>query len=841
MHLGPEDLAIAAPAAFFPLFGDLNNPSASMDAVDPIFALAAVNPLLAAVVLPVYFALSVWSTHRVVYFLLTWSATQTAKRCDRWAQECEATPASSWWQRRVVPFIFPSQKHRSRFCRDVEKFEACPKYVQELRLIATPATAGGDATPTPARAFSSITNEHHNGKGDSHRCSVFLGTIRKGTARAWREIRAAAKRVGAVAKCAWSETREKVYFAVLKKTGIERKVGGSSCSVVGGHSPAQPRKAPSDEDRVLAAQRTLRGSDTTSAVRLAFGLNTPLQSRDSVASPSWRLRAREPCLAWRDWDDLSLKVFLAEEARTSRHPVKWRRQVEEFYHRAALPTLARQWNVPFLSKGNFCGRRRQPRISTTSSATTAASSRGGSDLPPYSHFLQLWEDVCETHDGVRDFAFPPKGAVSSARGAFSEVLGEKRPEEQRRETFCELLGVLMKLEPRPPALRHFLAPWPTESTASSSTAATRLVGGRRNREGQHQQEQARGEDEASWAGTRTTRNGGGDGGGSESASFGGTWLNGGGSDARREDQRQQRLRGVAAGGLPVTLDRPPHNDRSRGSTTTIRQVGVAAATAEGQSAVPLPRNFRLWAFLTLLGVLEACAALRALGVTALSLPVTLVLTAIAPAVAAVVFSVSSHPRSWPSPWPRQRDRRPPQVDADSGDDRRRATAVPFGRRPWEPNLLGGVAAAAAAAVGLGGLCGSGGGGGGGAAAVGLGGVGAAAAGAAADVGLGGVGGGSGARAGAPAATAAVGLGGRGGTRRRSGGAASSGSPTRGRVPRRARRRSPARPPMGRRGRECVNDLGIGLSASSSPATAVGGVRAVAAGVPGGIAQELQME
>ncbi|CAM9346789.1 unnamed protein product [Ectocarpus sp. 6 AP-2014] len=415
MHLGPEDLAIAAPAAFFPLFGDLNNPSASMDAVDPIFALVAVNPLLAAVVLPVYFALSVWSTHRVVDFLLTWSATQTAKRCDRWAQECEATPASSWWQRRVEPFIFPSQKHRSRFWKDVEKFEACPKYVQELRLIATPATSGGDATPTPARAFSSITNEHHNGKGDSRRCSVLLGTIRKGTARAWREIRASAKRVGAVAKCAWSETREKVYFAVLKKNGIERKVGGSSCSVVGGHSPAQPRKAPSDEDRVLAAHRALRGSDTTGAVRLAFGLNTvffvvaglrfylrksrggrlrsrewhrhwrrwqqrgnggnrtrvvvhgdadnnnnssggstagnsPLQSRDSVASTSWRLRAREPCLAWGDWDDAFLKIFLTEEARTSRHPVKWRRQVEESYHRAALPTLARQWNVPFLSK-----------------------------------------------------------------------------------------------------------------------------------------------------------------------------------------------------------------------------------------------------------------------------------------------------------------------------------------------------------------------------------------------------------------------------------------------------------------------------------------------------------
>ncbi|CAN0532243.1 unnamed protein product, partial [Ectocarpus sp. 12 AP-2014] len=407
-NLGPEDLAIAAPAA-----GDLNNPPASMDAVDPIFALVAVNPLLAAVVLPVYFALSVWSTHRVLHFLLTRSATQTAKRCDRWAQECEATPASSWWQRRVVPLIFPSQTHRSRFCRDVEKFEACPKYVQELRLIATRATAGGDATPTSSRAFSSITNEHHSGKGEPHPCSVFLGTIRKGTARAWREISAAAKRVGAVAKCAWSETSEKVYSAVLKKTGTERKVGGSSCSVVGGHSPAQPRKAAGHEDRVLAAQRALRGSDSTGAVRLAFGLNTvffvfaglrfylrksrggrvrsrewhrrwrgwqqrgnggnrrgavvhgdednnsssgstlgksPQQSRDSVASTSRRLRAREPCLAWGDWDDASLKIFMAEEARTSRHPAKRLRQVEEFYHRAALPTLARQWNVPFLSK-----------------------------------------------------------------------------------------------------------------------------------------------------------------------------------------------------------------------------------------------------------------------------------------------------------------------------------------------------------------------------------------------------------------------------------------------------------------------------------------------------------
>lgn len=59
-------------AAFLQLFGDLNNPPTSMDAVDPIFALVAVNPLLAAVVLPVYFALSVWSTHRVVHFLRTW-------------------------------------------------------------------------------------------------------------------------------------------------------------------------------------------------------------------------------------------------------------------------------------------------------------------------------------------------------------------------------------------------------------------------------------------------------------------------------------------------------------------------------------------------------------------------------------------------------------------------------------------------------------------------------------------------------------------------------------------------------------------------------------------------
>ncbi|CAM9459192.1 unnamed protein product, partial [Ectocarpus sp. 8 AP-2014] len=474
----------------------------------------------------------------------------------------------------------------------------------------------------------------------------------------------------------------------------------------------------------------------------------------------------------------------------------------------------------------FCGRGRQPRISTTSSATTAASSRGG-----YSHFLQLWEDVCETHHGVRDFAFPSKGAVSSARGAFSEVLGEKRPEEQRRAKFCELLDVLMKLEPRPPALRHFLAPWQTESTASSSTEATGLVGGRRNREGQQEEQaQARREDGASWAGTRTTRNGGG-GGGSESASFGGIWLNGGGSDARRKDQRQQLLRGVAAGGLPVTPGRPPHNDRSRGSTTTIRQVGVAAATAEEQSAVPLPRDLRLWVFLTFVGVLEACAALRALGVTALSLPVTLVLTAIAPAAAAVVFSASSHPRSWPSPWPRQQERRPPQVDADSGDVRRRATAMSFGRRPWQPHLLGGVAAAAAAAAGLGGL--DGGGGAGGAGAVGLGGVGG---------GSGGAGSGDGAGGGAAAAaTAAVGLGGRGGTRRRSGGVASSSSPARGRVPRGARRRSPARPPIGRRGGGCVNDLGLGLGASSSSATAVGGVRAVAAGVPGGIAQELQME
>lgn len=234
------------------------------------------------------------------------SATQTAKRCNRWAQECEATSASSWWQRRVVPFIFPSQTHRSRFCRDVEKFEACPKYVQELRLIATPATAGEDATPTPARAFSSISSEHHSGKREPHRCSVFLGTIRIGTAWAWREIRAAAKRVGAVAKCAWSETREKVYSAVLKKTGTERKVGGSSCSVVGGHSPAQPRKAPSNEDRVLAARRALRGSDTTGAVRLAFGLNTVFFVVAGLRfylrkSRGERLRSREWHRRWRRW------------------------------------------------------------------------------------------------------------------------------------------------------------------------------------------------------------------------------------------------------------------------------------------------------------------------------------------------------------------------------------------------------------------------------------------------------------------------------------------------------------------------------------------------------------
>ncbi|CAN0131960.1 unnamed protein product, partial [Ectocarpus sp. 13 AM-2016] len=537
------------------------------------------------------------------------------------------------------------------------------------------------------------------------------------------------------------------------------------------------------------------------------------------ASTSRRLRAREPCLAWGDWDDASLKIFMAEEVRTSRHPAKRLRQVEEFYHRAALPMLARQWNVPFLSKVSATTPTTSTRLSTTATTSFPQRSR-------YSQFLQLWEDVCETHHGVRDFAFPSKGAVSSARGAFSEVLGEKRPEEQRREKFCELLDVLMKLEPRPPALRHFLAPWPTESSAGSSTTTAGLFGGRRNQEGQHQQEQSRGENGASWAGTRTTGNGAG--GGPESASFGGIWLNGGGSDARRKDQPEQPLlQGVAAGGLPVTPGRLPHSDRSRGSTTTTRQAGVAAATAEKHSAVPLPRDLRLWVFLALVGVLEACAAARALGVTALSLPVTLVLTAIAPAVAAVAFSVSSRSRSWPSRQGQQERwmlNRPPQLDAGSGGVRRRATAMSFWRRPWQPHLLGGVAAAAAAAVGLGGLHGGGGGGG---AAVGLDGVGG-----------GGSGGGSngGGRygcGGAAAATSAVGLGGRGGTHRRSGGVASSSSPTRGRAPRGVRRRSPARPPIGRRGAGGVNDLGLGLGASSSPATAVGGVRAVAAGVPGG--------
>ncbi|CAN0143342.1 unnamed protein product, partial [Ectocarpus sp. 12 AP-2014] len=812
---------------------------------------------------------------------------------------CEATPASSWWQRSVAPLIFPSQTHRSSFCRDVEKFEACPKYVQELRLIATPATAGGDTTPTSSRAFSSITNEHHSGKGEPHRCSLFLGTIRKGTARAWREISAAAKRVGAVAKCAWSGTNEKVYSAVLTKTGTERKVGGSSCSVVGARSPAQPRKASSHEDSVLAAQRALRGSDTTSGVRLAFGVNTvffvvaglrfylrksrggrlrsrawhrrwrgwqqrgnggnrrgtvvhgdadnnssggstvgnsPLQSRNSIASTSRRLRAREPCLAWGDWDDASLKIFMAEEARTSRNPAKRLRQVEEFYHRAALRTLARQWNVPFLSKVSAAAAAATPTTPTTSTRLSTTATTSLTQRSRYSHFLQLWEDVCvQTHHGVRDFAFPSKGAVSSARGAFSEVLGEKRPEEQRREKFCELLDVLMKLEPRPPPLSHFLAPWVTESSASSSTTTTGLVGGRRNQEGQHQQEQARGENGASWASTHTTGNGAG--GGSESASFGGVWLNGGGSDTRRRDQREQLLlQGFAAGGLLVTPGRPPHSDRSRGSTNTIRQAGVAAATAEEHSAVPLPRDLRLWVFLALVGVLEACAAVRALGVTALSLPVTLVLTAIAPAVAAVAFSVSSPSRLWPSRQGQQERRmlnRPPQLDADSGGVRRRATAMSFGRRPWQPHLLGGVAATAAAAVGLGGLYGEGGGGGG--AAVGLDGVGGGGSGGGSN------GGGSYGCGGAAAATSAVGLGGRGDTHRRSGVVASSSSPTRGRAPRGVRRRSPARPPIGRRGAGGVNDLGLGLGASSSPATVVGGVRAVAAGVPGGIAQELQME
>lgn len=38
------------------------------------------------------------------------------------------------------------------------------------------------------------------------------------------------------------------------------------------------------------------------------------------------------------------------KAGTWRHPAKRLLPLEEFHHRAALPTLARQWNVPFLSK-----------------------------------------------------------------------------------------------------------------------------------------------------------------------------------------------------------------------------------------------------------------------------------------------------------------------------------------------------------------------------------------------------------------------------------------------------------------------------------------------------------
>ncbi|CAM9195297.1 unnamed protein product, partial [Ectocarpus fasciculatus] len=916
-NLGPEDLAIAAPGeegnSFFLWFGEHNNPPPTMDTVDPIFALVAVNPLLAAVVLPVYFALSVWSTHRVVHFLHSWSATQTAKRCDRWTQECEGAPASSWWQRRLVPFIFPSQTYRSNFCRDVEKFEVCPKYAQELRLMTTSAAAASeDATPESASAFS---NAHHTAKGDSP-CPVNLGTtIRKGTGKAWREIRATVKRVGAVAKCAWSQAREKVYTTVLKKTGTRPTIGsgsagggsGSSNSFLCVHSPAPPRKAASHEDRILAAQRALRGSDTAGAVRLAFGLNTSffviaglrfyllksrggrlrsrewrrrwrrwqqrgnggnrggmvvrgdaahdngsstvgdflLQARDSVAAASRRLRASEPCLSWGDWDDASLRSFMAEEARTSSHPAQRLLQLEEFHHHAALPRLARQWNVPFLSKVGvsriFCGRGRQHRLSTTSSPFTGRRCGSGSTAKGYSHFLQLWEDVCQTHDGVRDFAFPSTGAVSSARGAFSEVLGEKRLEEQRRAKFCELLDVLMKLEPRPPALRHFLAPWPTEGTASSS-GSPGLARDRRNREGHQQQGRAREEHGGSWAGTRTPKNRGGGGsgggaGGSDSAAIGGIGLNGRVSDTRRKDQRQQLLLGgIAVGGLPVTPDRAPRNDRNRGSTSTNRQAGVAAhteatGTAEEQSAVPLPRDLRLWVFLAFVGVLEACAALRAVGVTALSLPVTLALTAIAPAVAAVAFSVSSHARSWPSQlqrWQQQGRRklsRPPQVDADSGGVLRgRETSGSFGRLPRQSHSLGGVAAAAAAAVGLGGLFGGGSGAGAGA---GAGAAGEGSSGGGADrAGLGGVG-----------AAAAVGLGAPGGTRRRSD---TSSSPTRGRAPRGARRRSPARPSVGRREGECVNERAAGTS--SPPAkTAVGGVRAVAVTVPSGIAQELQME
>lgn len=241
--------------------------------------------------------------------MLASSATQTAKKCDRWAQECEGTPPSSWWQRRVVPLMFPSPISRSRFCRDVEKFEACPKYVEELRFMTTSAAASGDATPMPARASTSISNDHHSGKGESHRSCVLLWAMRKGAAKVWRGVRATAERVGAVAKCAWSKTRGKVYTAALKKTGTRRSVNssnGSSSSVVCVHSPALPHKAPSHDDRVLAAQRALRGSDTTGAVRLAFGLNTVFFVVAGLRfylrkSRGGRLRSREWHRRWRRW------------------------------------------------------------------------------------------------------------------------------------------------------------------------------------------------------------------------------------------------------------------------------------------------------------------------------------------------------------------------------------------------------------------------------------------------------------------------------------------------------------------------------------------------------------
>ncbi|CAM9540420.1 unnamed protein product, partial [Hapterophycus canaliculatus] len=139
------------------------------------------------------------------------------------------------------------------------------------------------------------------------------------------------------------------------------------------------------------------------------------------------------------------------QGRTFENPVERRRQVAEFDERVALPQLARDWKVPFLSK---VGRRKIHRSMCKKTSGNMPSS------PSYTQFLHLWKEVCRTHPKLRQFPFPPKEPAAGAKVVLAEVFGGKRPEDERQARFGDLLQRLMSLEPRPPALLAFLTPVP---------------------------------------------------------------------------------------------------------------------------------------------------------------------------------------------------------------------------------------------------------------------------------------------------------------------------------------------------------------------------------------------